>query len=411
MLLNGISVGIGLLFISLLYLSPNTHRPDVNKPSKLVGGIIVLLCWLVSGSLLLDQGIFFARLYIASIPCVFFLLSPMIYNYQLALTAFGKRPNSSENQSNQTVSNKTQPIKSLTNIRVYQWLPLGLACLLSLSIGFMPSEDFNNMFFTGSNQLSVWANINAAGFAFLLIGWTVLSFLYLRKIVLNTKAHHHRLKVQFANHDGKRLDWLVGFTSLLVFTWLYALLVLGVASESAPWFISETVLSLMVMLLILMFAIQALNAKPAFADLEPIIEPEPVLEPEPAPESKEASEQKYSNSSVDNERLKRIAGKIEHKVMEEKSYLNPDIDASTLATDLGISVHYLSQAFSQEMQTTFYSYINDARIEAAKVALKTSQQTVLDIAFSVGFNTRSSFYNAFKKNTGMTPSKFKAEKG
>jgi AraC-like DNA-binding protein len=94
--------------------------------------------------------------------------------------------------------------------------------------------------------------------------------------------------------------------------------------------------------------------------------------------------------------------------MEEKTYLNPDIDASTLASELGISVHYLSQVLSQEMQTTFYSYINGARIEAAKEALKTSEHTVLDIALSVGFNTRSSFYNAFKKSTGVTPSKFRA---
>jgi AraC-like DNA-binding protein len=137
------------------------------------------------------------------------------------------------------------------------------------------------------------------------------------------------------------------------------------------------------------------------------MEAEQVTEVETEPESGKVSEQKYSNSSIDDERLKRIADKIERKVMGEKSYLNPDIDASTLASELGISVHYLSQVFSQEMQTTFYSYINDARIDAAKEILKTSDNTVLEIALSVGYNTRSSFYNAFKKRTGMTPSKFK----
>ena len=69
--------------------------------------------------------------------------------------------------------------------------------------------------------------------------------------------------------------------------------------------------------------------------------------------------------------------------------------------------YIIYQVFSQQMQTTFYSYINDARIEAAKVELKVSQRNVLEIALSVGFNSRSSFYNAFKKNTGMTPSKYK----
>lgn len=378
MFIGGISVGIGVLFLSLLYLNPADH-----KPSRLVAGVIVILSWLVSGTLMLDQGGLFVRLYIASIPVVFFLLLPMIYWYQQQLTAYG---------------GQSQPSK-----RTIHWIPVALAGLLSLSIGLMPNEDFNNMFFNDPEQLSVWVAINSAGFALLLVGWTILSLFYLSRIVINTKAYHQRLNTEFADHEGKRLDWLVGFTALLVMTWLYALVVLGASSATSTPLINETVLSVMVLLLIWMFCLQTLNRTPVFSH----IEAEPELETGPDPQLEDVSEQKYSNSSIDGERLKRIANKIELKVMGEKSYLNPDIDASTLASDLGISVHYLSQVLSQEMQTTFYSYINDARIEAAKVALKGSQQTVLEIALSVGYNTRSSFYNAFKKRTGMTPSKYK----
>lgn len=386
MFIDGISVGIGVLFLSLLYLNSAYH-----KPSKLVAGVIVIMSWLVSGTLLLEQGGLFTRLYIASIPVVFFLLLPMIYWYQQRLTAYGTQP---------------QPEK-----RTLHWVPVGLAGLLSLSIGLMPSEDFNNMFFYDPEQLSVWVAINSAGFAFLLVGWTILSVLYLGRIVINTRAYHQRLNTEFADHEGKRLDWLVAFTVLLVVTWLYALIVLGASSNTSMPFISETVLSFMVLLLIWMFCLQTLNRRPAFSHIEP--EPEPEPEPDPdeepgsGPESEDVSEQKYANSSIDDERLKRIADKVERKMMEEKFYLNPDIDASTLASELGISGHYLSQVLSREMQTTFYSYINDARIEAAKEALKASEQTVLEVALSVGYNTRSSFYNAFKKRTGMTPSKYK----
>lgn len=386
MFIDGISVGIGVLFLSLLYLNPAYH-----KPSKLVAGVIVIMSWLVSGTLLLEQGGLFTRLYIASIPVVFFLLLPMIYWYQQLMTAYGTQP---------------KPEK-----RTLHWIPVGLAGLLSLSIGLMPSEDFNNMFFNDPEQLSVWVGINAAGFAFLLVGWTILSVLYLGRIVINTRVYHQRLNTEFANHEGKRLDWLVAFTALLVVTWLYALIVLGASSDTSIPFISETVLSIMVLLLIWMFCLQTLNRRPVFAYIEPDPDQEPGSEPEldpgSDPESADVSEQKYAKSSIDDERLKRIADKVERKMLEEKSYLNPDIDASTLASELGISGHYLSQVLSREMQTTFYSYINDARIEAAKEALKASEQTVLEVALSVGYNTRSSFYNAFKKRTGMTPSKYK----
>lgn len=382
MFIDGISVGIGLLFLSLLYLVPAPQ-----KPGKLVAGIIVLLSWLVSGSLMLDHGGLLARLYIASIPVVFFLLLPMIYWYQQVMTAYGTQP---------------QPEK-----RAIHWVPVGLAGMLSLSIGLMPSEDFNSMFFSDSDELSVWVAINSAGFAFLLLGWTILSVLYLGRIVITTRAYHEQLKTEFADHEGKRLDWLVGFTGLLVVTWLYGLVVLGASATSNP-LVSDTVLSLMVLLLIWTFCLQTLNRRPVFSHLEPEPEPEPAPESGSEAESEAGAEQKYSNSSMDGERLKRIADKVERKVIGEKTYLNPDIDASTLASELGISGHYLSQVFSQEMQTTFYSYINDARIEAAKEALRTSELSVLEIALSVGYNTRSSFYNAFKKRTGMTPSKYKS---
>ncbi len=369
MFINGVGVGIGLLFLSLLYLNRSDH-----KLSRLVGGVIALFCWLLSGSVMLDEGGIFTRLYIASVPVVFFLLLPIIYQYQQMMTAYGS--------------------VSRLNNRATHWIPVILASLLSLSIGLMPNEDFNAMFVTSPEQLSVWANLNSIGFFVLFVGWTALSFLYLSKIVMNTKAYHKRLQTEFANHEGKRLDWLVGFVCLLVATWIYALVVLGMSSDNSTVLISETALSILVLILMWMFSIQALTREPAFSHSEP--------EPE------ETSEQKYSNSGIDNERLKRIADKVKQKVVEEKTYLNPDLDASILASELGISVHYLSQVLSQEMQTNFYSYINDARIEAAKEELKNSQRTVLEIAMSVGFNTRSSFYNAFKQRTNLTPSKYKA---
>lgn len=375
MFLNGISVGIGFLFLSLLYLNKTDQ-----KPSKLNSLVIIIFSWLVSGPVLLAQEGLLTRLYIASIPVVFFLLLPLIYWYQQELTTYGV-------------------VKS-PNKRKLHGLPVGLAGLLSLSIGLMPHDDFNNMFFSATEHQSLWVKLNSAGFALLLVAWTVLSVIYLSKIAINTKHYHQRLNAEFADHDGKRLDWLVAFTGLLVVTWLYALIVLGTSSKVSTPFISDTVLSLMVLMLIWMFCIQALNRTPVFFQSQ--------SKPDTVADSENVYDQKYANSSINDEHLKRIASKIERKVLGEKSFLNPDIDASWLASELGISIHYLSQAFSQEMHTTFYSYINDARIEAAKKALETSEDTVLDIAFSVGYNTRSSFYNAFKKRTGMTPSRYKA---
>jgi len=73
---------------------------------------------------------------------------------------------------------------------------------------------------------------------------------------------------------------------------------------------------------------------------------------------------------------------------------------------LGVSANYVSQTLNQTMQTSFFEYVNNARVEAAKEKLLNNDGTVLEIAMAVGFNARSSFYKAFKASTGMTPGEY-----
>jgi AraC-like DNA-binding protein len=59
------------------------------------------------------------------------------------------------------------------------------------------------------------------------------------------------------------------------------------------------------------------------------------------------------------------------------------------------------------METNFFDFVNKWRIETAKPKIIANEDTVLNIAFGVGFNARSSFYKVFKKETGKTPTEFR----
>ena len=50
-----------------------------------------------------------------------------------------------------------------------------------------------------------------------------------------------------------------------------------------------------------------------------------------------------------------------------------------------------------------------ARIEAAKPKIVVNKDSVLTVALEVGFNARSSFYKAFKHETGKPPSEFRKQ--
>jgi AraC-like DNA-binding protein len=93
---------------------------------------------------------------------------------------------------------------------------------------------------------------------------------------------------------------------------------------------------------------------------------------------------------------------------EEKIFLTEDLTITALANELDISIHHLSQVINDKYKMNFSEYINRQRIEEAKRLIeKESLANIADIAFNVGFNSLSSFNNAFKKFTATTPSQFK----
>ena len=62
------------------------------------------------------------------------------------------------------------------------------------------------------------------------------------------------------------------------------------------------------------------------------------------------------------------------------------------------------------MKQNFYDFINNYRINFAKNLLNNpadDKMTVLEILYEAGFNSKSAFNVAFKKETGVTPSQFR----
>ncbi|WP_420573117.1 helix-turn-helix domain-containing protein [Kordia sp.] len=101
---------------------------------------------------------------------------------------------------------------------------------------------------------------------------------------------------------------------------------------------------------------------------------------------------------------------IDTTIKTEKLYINPLISLSTAATHFGLSEGYISQLINKHTNTNFSTYINNLRIAEAKRILidpNYKDYTIVSIALEAGFNSKSVFYNAFKKNTGVSPSAYR----
>lgn len=132
-----------------------------------------------------------------------------------------------------------------------------------------------------------------------------------------------------------------------------------------------------------------------------------------AVQPREARLQRYAKSGLDNAGLQAVMRRLNELMDSDQLYLEPDLSLPGLANRLDCSVNHLSQVINAGFGMSFFDYINRYRIKEATRLLRdngASGSAILDIALSVGFNSTSTFYTAFKKGTGQTPAQFRGGK-
>ena len=88
-------------------------------------------------------------------------------------------------------------------------------------------------------------------------------------------------------------------------------------------------------------------------------------------------------------------------------HLDQKIRAADLAALVGYTEYYLTHKFKEETGLSVTDYTKFAKIERAKVLLKSTDQTVQDIAAALSFGTRNYFSRIFQEVTGQTPMEYR----
>ncbi len=118
---------------------------------------------------------------------------------------------------------------------------------------------------------------------------------------------------------------------------------------------------------------------------------------------------KYRKSRISRAEAERCRSIIDELMERESPHRNPDFSLDRLASRSGISRNRLSQVLNESYGTSFYDFVNAYRIRDAKRLLADPRCgfSVLEIAFEAGFNSKTSFYAAFKKLEKMYPAEFR----
>lgn len=119
--------------------------------------------------------------------------------------------------------------------------------------------------------------------------------------------------------------------------------------------------------------------------------------------AKEKSERELAQSRLTDsaeDKLKKLIKFI------EENYAEP-LTREELAAIVGLNANYLSTIFTTYTGKRLTAYINELRIKRAAELLKESNEKVINIAFTVGFESLATFNRLFKQQMEMTPTQFR----
>ncbi len=366
-----IVTGFQLILLSVAILA---RRNGIHLQRFLLSGFLISKAFLTIRWFLFSFGVLtFERAYLFYYfsAAGFFLLAPVLYLYIQALT------NSAFRLSHGC-------LKHLIPV-------IGMSLFTSLTLMIWLSGDQTN-----PSALSLWLSER-----FWNCFWT-LNFLqilvYLLKMVTVVRTYQRSIRETYSSIEQFDLRWLQALLAVIGLHWLFVVSrgLLGIFGITTP-----TLLSLLDLFSIMIFlCFTTILVIKGLGQLAVI------------PGVKHQTEETPETPPPDLVDITTHIEQLDRVMATSKPYLQPSLTIDELAAQLALPTHVLSRVINSGYEQSFFNFINSHRVAAAKIQLESpanNQKTMLRILHEVGFNSKSSFNEAFKRHSGMTPSAFRRQ--
>jgi AraC-like DNA-binding protein len=286
---------------------------------------------------------------------------------------------------------------------LWHFLPSALGLIVAGMLIALPLDIREQMLLTGElSPGGLVATIVLSAFALILF-WPVQAGWYGIRAIRRLRTYRHELRNLFASNESRELYWLSWLVLVLGGVWWLAFAAIIAENFFGQVMIDRRAGAGMALLLTWTLAVWGLRQKPGFEGRYLDDDSDEV----PEETTDITSSQKYQRSALGEEQSVRIAAKIDAAMKSDQLFLDPALSLHKLARHVAIPPSYISQTLNETIGKSFFDYVNQMRIEHAKPLIIEGKETILAISLRAGFNARSSFYKAFKLETGQTPSAFR----
>ena len=210
-----------------------------------------------------------------------------------------------------------------------------------------------------------------------------------------------RLRQQCSSIEKINLTWLERLLWLVVFIWGVYIIDMYISDALGIAGFTEDVLFVSMTVTIYAMGYMGLRQPLVFKCVD--LGEESGLETKGRPD-------KYKKARLPDTVLHDVKQRLLKVMTDQRPYLECELTLPQLAELVGCTTNHLSQVINEGVQKTFFDFVNFYRVEEVKRQLVDPEKTklsILTLAMDAGFNSKSAFYSAFKKEVGVTPGQFR----
>jgi len=229
----------------------------------------------------------------------------------------------------------------------------------------------------------------------------VSGIIYTAFSVMLAIKYNKAIRNSFSNIDKINLKWLIYLVTGTIIIWLIVVFAFIVELFAGT---HNANLLIYVGMSVFLFGIGYKSLKQPEVSIVKLQDKEE--------EDSKSKTQHYKKSGLSDAAASDYLNKLFKYVEENKPYLKNDLNVSDLAAGVEISTHNLSEIINSKLGQNFYDFINKYRIEEVKKLIEKDKNTVysiLALGYDAGFSSKSAFYSAFKKVTGITPAQYRSD--